>query len=369
MVNKVKIINHSAFNFRNLENINIQPDGEMNILYGENGQGKTNIIESMWMMTGFYSFRARKNIQLIKQGEKESVIKSDFISQGRNQSAEMKISQKKELQLNGIKEESPRAILGTFTSVVFSPNTLGIVQDGPSERRKLLDVAISLVKPNYALIMSKYLRVLEQRNSLIKKLGDRSSKYADYFEPWNNELINLGTKIVRYRLDYIDGFSEYSSNIYEGISSGREKFGFYYDFSKENISDEDIKSKLANDLNKSFESDIKRQYTGTGPHLHDLVLNIDGKDARIYGSRGQQRSCALSMKLAEASIIERITGECPVVLLDDVMSELDEGRQKFILNYLDNWQVFITCCDPSTLLRSGKGKIFEVTAGKVKEIE
>ena len=131
----------------------------------------------------------------------------------------------------------------------------------------------------------------------------------------------------------------------------------------------EIKEKLRENLNKSREADFKRLYTNAGPHSHDLVLNINGKDARMYGSQGQQRSCALALKLGEASIIEKITGECPAVLLDDVMSELDEGRQTFILNYLDNWQVFITCCDPSQLLRSKKGRAFEVKEGTVKEME
>lgn len=364
----MKLIDHSSYNFRNIDFANISPDPEMNIIYGENGQGKTNFIESIWLMTGFYSFRARKNIQLIKKGCNEAEIKSTFYSHGREQTAEMKIGQKKELVLNGVKEDSPRAMMGSFYSVVFSPSTLGIVQDGPSERRKMLDIALSLTKPNYALAMSRYLRVIDQRNALLKKMGDRAFK-NDYIAPWDDELVKTGAKIIRYRLDYIDSLSALSSEIYEGISSGREKFSFCYDFAKENISDDEIVKKLKNDLEKSRESDIKRMYTGTGPHTHDLILNLNDTDARMYGSQGQQRSCALAMKLGEASIIEKVTGECPVVLLDDVMSELDESRQTFILNYLDNWQVFITCCDPANLMRSGKGKIFEVAQGTIKEMK
>lgn len=363
------IINsHSVKNFRNIDSALFTLDPEMNIFYGENGQGKTNIIESIWLMTGFYSFRARKNIQLIKDGCDEAEIETGFYSQAREQLAAMKINKRKEIILNGVKEESPRVMMGKFQAVVFSPNTLSVVQDGPSERRKLLDIALSTVKPNYAMIMSRYLRAVEQRNALLKKYAERKFDLM-YFEPWDEEIINLGSKIIRYRLDYIESLSELSSEIYGGISSGREKFSFHYDFSPENISDEEIKMKLTENFNKSKDSDFKRLYTNAGPHSHDLVLNINGKDARLYGSQGQQRSCALALKLGEASIIEKITGECPAVLLDDVMSELDEGRQTFILNYLDNWQVFITCCDPSTLLRSKKGKAFEVIDGDIKEME
>lgn len=362
------IKHHSAKNFRNLESVSFEPHPEMNVIYGENGQGKTNIIESIWLLTGFYSFRARKNAQLIEQGKDEAEIENNFYSHSREQNAVMKINKRKELILNGVKEESPRVMMGKYFAVVFSPSTLGIVQDGPGERRKLIDIALSLIKPNYAVIMSRYLRVLDQRNALLKKFGERSFEF-DYMAPWDTELATLGAKIIKYRLDYIEQLSELSSEIYNGISSGRENFSFYYDFSKENISEEEIKEKLIADIEKTREADIKRLYTNAGPHTHDLVLTLNGRDARTFGSQGQQRSCALAMKLGEASIIEKITGECPVVLLDDVMSELDEGRQTFILNYLDNWQVFITCCDPSQLLRSKKGKAFEVINGEIKEME
>lgn len=361
------ILNHSAKNFRNINEISFEPHPEMNIIYGENGQGKTNIIESIWMLTGFYSFRAKKNFQLIKQGESEAEIEVDFWSQEREQNAQMKINKQKELILNGVKEKSPRAIIGKFYSVVFSPKTLSIIQDGPSERRKMLDVALSLIKPNYAIIMSRYLRAVDQRNALLKKYAERKFDTM-YFEPWDKEIIELGSKIVRYRLDYIKKLSEISEDIYKGISSDREKFSFYYDFSKEEMSDDEIKNKLTEDMEKSRDSDFRRLYTNSGPHTHDLILNLDDKDVRVFGSQGQQRSCALSLKLGEASVIEKITGECPAVLLDDVMSELDEGRQSFILNYLDKWQVFITCCDPSQLLRSKKGKAFEIINGSIKSI-
>lgn len=359
---------HSVKNFRNLDEAKFSPHGEMNVIYGENGQGKTNLIESIWLLTGFYSFRERKNSRLIKQDCAEAEISNIFYSQGREQNAEMKINQRKEIILNGVKEESPRVMMGKYFAVVFSPSTLGIVQNGPSERRKLIDIALSLIKPNYALIMSRYLRALDQRNALLKKLGEKSFDFG-YIEPWDNELTALGTKIVKYRLDYVEQLNELAGEIYSGISSGRETFSFFYDFSKENISEEEIKEKLSAEILKSRESDLKRLYTNAGPHTHDLTLNLSGRDARSFGSQGQQRSCALAMKLAEASIIEKITGECPIVLLDDVMSELDERRQTFILNYLDGRQVFITCCDPSQLLRSKRGKIFEVKNGKIEEME
>ena len=344
----MKITGHSSFNFRNIKQAHIEPDPEMNIIFGKNGQGKTNLIESIWMMTGFYSFRARKNIQLIMQDEEQAVIRTGFYSFGRQQNAELTIGEKKSLILNGVKEDSPRAIMGSFSAVVFSPSTLGIVQNGPSERRRIMDVALSQMKPNYALAMSRYLRAIEQRNALLKKYGEKCETMADFFAPWEEEIINIGAKIVRYRLDYVEKLAERAA--------------------KENISDEEIKEKLRSDLEKGRAGDIKRAYTSSGPHAHDLMLTLDGREARVYGSQGQQRSCALAMKLSEADIIEKVTGESPAVLLDDVMSELDEGRQSFILNYLDGRQVFITCCDPANLMRSEKGKVFEVSKGEIREM-
>ena len=265
------ITSHSVEKFRNIGSVSFAPHPEMNIVYGENGQGKTNIIESIWLMTGFYSFRTRKNIHLVQSGEQQAV---------------MTVDSRKELELNGIKEESPRAMMGKFYAVVFTPNTLSIVRDGPSERRRMLDVAISLVKPNYAAVTSRYIQTLKHRNALLKKYAQRP--FADeYFVPWNEELARLGARIIKYRLDYIEKFSAVAGNIYDGISSGREKITFRYDFSAENMTEDEIKQKLLSELERTKESDLRRLYTAAGPHSHDLLLYLDGKEASVYGSQGQ----------------------------------------------------------------------------------
>lgn len=357
---------HAAAHFRNLAAVQLTPDPEMNVIFGNNGQGKTNLIESLWMLTGFYSFRSHKNAHLIADGEKEAVITNAFYSGARAQTVEMRIQARKEITLNGVKEASPRAMMGRFSAVVFSPQTLSVVQDGPGERRRLLDIALSLMKPNYALLYSNYKRALDQRNALLRKVAERSFN-AEMMAPWDAELVKLGARIIKYRLNYLDALRTQATEIYRGISGEREQFSFYYDFQRENAEESELREKLAAALERSREADLKRLYTNVGPHADDLVLQLDGRDARIYGSQGQQRSCALALKLGEASIIRDVTGECPIVLLDDVMSELDEGRQSFILNYLDAWQVFITCCDPSQLLRAKRGKTFEIENGTLTE--
>lgn len=364
----MRVICHSADCFRNLKDTALKADPRMNIIYGENGQGKTNLIESMWLFTGCFSFRTHKNAQLICDGAEKARASLTFFSEGREQTAEMTVGKTKELILNGSPCDSPRAMIGKFCSVVFSPSTLSVVQDGPAERRKLLDIAISLIKPNYAAQMSRYLRTLSQRNNLLRKVAEKQMN-PDFLEPWDESLAKTGASLVHYRLAYLDKMAPLAAEIYGGISSDREKFSLYYSFmrNEENRTEADIEKKIAEGLQKSREADLRRLYTGCGPHADDLIFLLDGREARAYGSQGQQRSCALALKLSEASVMGQITGEAPVVLLDDVMSELDEGRQTFILNYLDGWQVFITCCDPSQLLRSETGKVFEVCNGSVRE--
>ena len=356
------ITSHSVEKFRNIGSVSFAPHPEMNIVYGENGQGKTNIIESIWLMTGFYSFRTRKNIHLVQSGEQQARIETSFYSQQREQQAVMTVDSRKELELNGIKEESPRAMMGKFYAVVFTPNTLSIVRDGPSERRRMLDVAISLVKPNYAAVTSRYIQALKHRNALLKKYAQRP--FADeYFIPWNEELARLGARIIKYRLDYIEKFSTVAGNIYDGISSGREKLTFRYDFSAENMTEDEIKQKLLSELERTKESDLRRLYTAAGPHSHDLLLYLDGKEASVYGSQGQQRSAVLSLKLAQLELAGAESGEAPILMLDDVMSELDPSRRRQLIERIDRVQTFVTCTDISDLAGARQGAVYRVENG------
>ncbi|MCR5151306.1 MAG: DNA replication and repair protein RecF [Clostridiales bacterium] len=358
----MKIYRHSAENFRNISKCELTFHDEMNIIYGENGQGKTNLIESIWIMTGFYSFRCRKNSFLIKQGKEKAKTKTLFFSQGREQTAEMIIGEKKELTLNGVKEASPRAMTGRFPAVVFSPGTLSVIKNGPGERRKLVDMALSQIKPNYAGILSNYIKVVDSRNAMLKKYGEKCFDML-YFSTLDEQLVSLGAKIIKYRLEYIEKLSKESGEIYGGISSEKEKFAFYYDFSRDSLTESGIEERLKKEIFDFREKDVKYLYTSAGPHTHDISLFLDGKDARSFASQGQQRSCALALKLGEANLMEKYTGEKPVIMLDDVMSELDEKRQSFILNFLDGQQVFLTCCDISQTLRGKKGKVFKIENG------
>ena len=354
-------------NFRNIENMELEPSNGINVIYGENGHGKTNIIESFWLFTGCNSFRTRKNIELINKDSKFSELFIQFFSNSREQDAKIIINDKKEAYLNGIKQNSPRKFLGEFQAVVFSPSVLSVIRDGPSEKRKFIDIAISLIKPNYAALLSKYNKTVIQRNSLLKQIG-AEKKGEDLLFVFDEELARCGGKIIDYRLKYLNDLRSEAPQIYSEISNGREKMKISYvnslkEIGKNNVEWSEI---LYKNLSENHEKDIIRQATSFGPHKDDLEIFLDDMNVRNYGSQGQQRSCALSLKIGEATILKNVSGEQPIALMDDVMSELDENRQKYLMKFFDGWQVFITCCDPSHKSKINSDKVFEICDGRIK---
>lgn len=359
---------HLIKNYRNIEYMELEPVDGVNVIYGENGHGKTNIIESIWLFTGCNSFRTRKNNELVNKEKDFSVIETEFFSGQRNQNAKLIIDNKKEAYLNGIKQISPRKFLGEFQAVVFSPSMLSVVKDGPSEKRKFIDIAISLVKPNYAVLLSKYNKAVMQRNSLLKQLN-QNSKGEELLFAFDEEIARYGGKIIDYRIKFIEEIKKYSAEIYSEISNGREKMTVEYVNSLKETGTDSIQWSeiLYENLSNNHEKDVIRLMTSYGPHKDDLDIYLNGMNIRSYGSQGQQRSAALSLKLAEAEILKLICDEQPVALLDDVMSELDEKRQEYLIKYFENWQVFVTCCDPSHKSKIKSDKIFNIVDGKLRE--
>lgn len=357
---------YKAENYRNIENISFEPSAGVNIIFGDNAQGKTNLIESIWLFTGFRSFRTMKTTQLVREGQDFARLEIDFFSSGRSQNAQMFIDNKRLVKINGITQESPRNLLGEFKAVVFSPVSLAVVQDGPSEKRRFLDIAISLIKPNYAAFISRYLKTMAHRNALLRQMGEKRGNDT-LLEPWDYELAATGAKIISYRYEYLEKLKEKAAHVYDGISAGREKMELEYigSFKSSGKSEKELGEAMLTALIKNRDSDIRRQQTSVGPHKDDLNIKINGLCARTYGSQGQQRSCALALKLGEAAVITQSGGERPIALLDDVMSELDAGRQAYLLDYLKGWQVFITCCDPSILDRSQTEKVFQMKGGQI----
>lgn len=357
-------------NYRNLEHVFLEPDPGVNVIYGENAQGKTNLLESIWLFTGCRSFRGTKDAELVRFGEPGARLQLQFFAQDRDQNAQILIDKRRNASLNGVKLPAANRLMGKFAAVVFAPVHLSLVQSGPAERRKFLDMALCQLRPRYANLLTRYNHTLLQRNALLKDIA-RHSELLDTLEIWDDQLAALGASIIFDRIHYIEKLKVFAADFYAGLSRGREEFNAVY-FQQSGIEYKDVnemKESLLRELKTNRKDDIYSGSTSVGPHRDDLLITVDGKSARTFGSQGQKRSCALSLKLSEAAVIRDLTGEQPVALLDDVMSELDSGRQDYILNHIDGWQVFITCCEPSTMLRLKGGKAFEMDGGCLKNGE
>lgn len=350
-------------NFRNIQKLNLDFE-DVNIIYGENAQGKTNLVEAIYLFTGSKSFRGVKDKELIKFDAPFSKIKIDFENKNRNQNAEIIIDDKRKATLNGIKKNSAVSLGEELKAVIFSPVHLSMVKDGPGERRKFIDNALCQLKANYRNVLKEYNRCLLQRNMLLKDISKNSS-LTDMLYIWDKNLAVSASKIIYQRNKYIEALLPYAKEIFGGLSGGKEDIDLILTgkFDYKNLSVNEIEKNLIKELEKSRYNDILNRSTSVGPHRDDMEILINAKSARSYGSQGQQRSCVLTLKLAEASLLKEMTQDEPLALLDDVMSELDISRQDYILNHIKDWQVFITCCDANTVLRLKKGKTFHIQNG------
>lgn len=354
-------------NYRNIEKLSLTFD-DVNIIYGENAQGKTNLIEAIYLFTGAKSFRGVRDKELIKFGCDFSKLKIDFTNKSRKQTAEIAIKNKREATLNGVKKKSPVLLGEELKAVIFSPVHLSMIKDGPGERRKFADSALCQIKSGYRNILKEYNKALAQRNSLLKDIAFNSS-LSDMLYIWDKSFAKYGAKIIYQRQKYIEALIPYAKEIFNGLSNGREDIDLVLTgaFDYKNLTLDEIENKMMIALQNNRQADMIMKITTIGPHRDDIEILINGKSARKYGSQGQQRSCVLVLKLAEASLLREKTQDEPVALLDDVMSELDEGRQDYILNHIKDWQVFITCCDPASVLRLKQGKTFHIENGKLMQ--
>jgi DNA replication and repair protein RecF len=343
-------------NFRNLHGGEFSPCSGVNVIYGQNAQGKTNLLEAMWLFTGERSFRSAKDAELVGNEEKTALLNMHFYSESREQTAKITITQgRKTLELNGVSKNSCSALIGKFCAVVFSPEHLSLVRGGPALRRDFIDSALCQLKPGYASLLSGYNRTLFQRNALLKDIPHHA-ELMDTLTIWDERLCQFGEKIIHQRKSYIQALSKPATKFYSGISAERETLSLSYRASAENLYQE---------LSKRRGDDIANGYTTVGPHRDDIDIFVDGLYARSYASQGQKRSAVLALKLAEAELLSRMNEDKPVVFLDDVMSELDAGRQDYLLNHLTEFQVFLTCCEPVAMIPAADKAMFYMEGGNL----
>ncbi len=350
-------------NFRNYQQESFEFVDGINIFYGNNGQGKTNVLEALFLASMGKSFRTSHDVEMIKDGCENFEVEVEFKD---STDSHLKIaynkSKQKYIKVNGIYLRKMGDLMGTFPSVIFSPNNMVLLSAGPSERRKFMDMALCQLKPVYYFNLQQYNKILMQKNAFLKNsLPGQADK--DMLDVWNMSLAEMGAEITKQRIFYLEQVSKYASEFHSKIAGGNEKITVKY----ENSAGED-KDTFYRKLKDSMQREIDRGMSLTGPHKDDIELTLSGTgDMKKYGSQGQRRTCVLALKLSETKILENETGKRPVLLLDDVLSELDGERQRLLLKNIENTQVFITCTDPERLKNASERllKCFMVSNGKV----
>lgn len=359
----MRITEVSLQGFRNLEKLHILPTEGMNVFYGENAQGKTNFLESLYFCAMGRSMRTKNDWQLICFQEEESHIRLFVSRKNRNERIDvhLKRSEKKGIAVNGLPVRRLGDLFGTLYTVIFSPEDLSLVKEGPGERRRFMDMELCQLSRVYYYDLQQYYRILKQRNNLLKEI-QKKPNLKDTLFAWDGQLIEYGERIMAARSDFITRLSKIACRKLEALTGGAERLEILY---KPNCEMGGLAVKTENGLQR----DLYLGSTSHGPHKDDMVFIVNGRDAKNFGSQGQQRSIALATKLAEVDLIREETDELPVLLLDDVLSELDEHRQRFLLESVGGLQAFLTCTGIEDAVRGyvGAGNLFHVVDGRIEE--
>lgn len=332
-INQIKINN-----FRNYINQEINLKNGINIFYGENAQGKTNIIESIFLCSIGKSFRTNKDREMINFNKDKATVEISFKKSDRDGKIKIEIGEKKQVFINEIKTKKLSELLGNINVVIFNPDDIDILKNGPSKRRKFLDVMISQLRPNYINTLNLYLKTLLQRNNYLRQIREES-KSQEMLDIWDEKLADYAIKIYQYRKEFIEKIEKKIEKIHYKITDNTEKIKIEY------ISECEDKKIFLEKLKSRRNLDIIKGFTTKGIHRDDFIIYINNKPVNIYGSQGQHRTAILSLKLSELQVIYDEIGEYPILLLDDFMSELDEKRKNNLLENIENLQVIITCTE------------------------
>ena len=351
-IKKIKINN-----FRNYKSQEINLEKNINIFYGENAQGKTNIIEAIFLSSMGKSFRAKKDKEMIMLGEEKSNIEIEYEKTDRDGKIKIELGNKKIVYINGIKIKKLSELLGKINVVIFTPDDINILKGGPQNRRRFLDIMISQLKPNYMHTLSLYSKTIEQRNNYLRQIKEEQ-KPEGMLDIWDEELSSYAVIVSKYRREFMNKIKDKIKKIHSEITDNKEDIEIEY------VTECDNKEKYLSLLKQRRKLDIIKGYTTKGIHRDDFVIYINNKQLSIYGSQGQHRTAMLSLKLAEVNIVEDEIEEKPILLLDDFMSELDQKRRNHFLEKIDDTQVIITCTDKIDI-ENKRILIYNVKDGKV----
>ena len=350
--------------FRNYEELKLKLDRGINVFYGSNAQGKTNLLEAVYMGGTSKSYRCQRDRETIRFGADEAHIKLRFSKRGNPFRIDMHIkkSKAKGIALNGVPIRRASELFGVINLIIFSPEDLSIIKNGPSERRRFMDMELCQLNRIYVYDLISYNRILNQRNKLLKDYDEkRDSLMLDIYD---EQLLKFGREIIKIRSGFTDRLKDIIERKHDLLTGNKEKLEIFYEKNTDELSFEEA-------LKKGRASDIRQRMSLTGPHRDDISFYVNGTDIRRFGSQGQQRTAALSLKLSEIELVEDITGEKPVLLLDDVLSELDSDRQRFLLKALDDIQTLISGTGTEVFSDNDFhiDEIFYVRSGRITEGE
>lgn len=351
-------------NFRNYETLSINFDSGTNILYGDNAQGKTNILEAIFLSATTKSHKGSKDRDIINFAADEAHIRTYVMKDGLENRVDMHLRKNKSkgIAINGQKIKKAADLLGLLNVVFFSPEDLSIIKNGPAERRRFVDMELCQLDSFYLYHLNNYNKVVNQRNKLLKELYFNPG-LKDTLSIWDSQLVSYGSKIIERRNVFVNQLNEIICEIHQKLSGGKEMLKIVYE---PDVVLEEFEKKLG----ASQEKDIKLKQTSIGPHRDDFSFMAGGVDIRKFGSQGQQRTAALSLKLSEIELVKKVTKDIPLLLLDDVLSELDSSRQNYLLNSIGNIQTIITCTGLEEFVnnRFEINKVFEVSNAVVKNV-
>ena len=354
-------------NFRCYTRAALRPCPGITVLHGGNAQGKTALLEAVYLCCTGRSHRTPRDRELIRWDQPCARVSVESQRRDGSHQVTIRLSQteRKQVKVGGAQIGRSGELLGHVTGVLFSPEDLRMVKDGPAERRRFLDMELSQVSPAYYYQLQRYLRALNQRGRLLREAAANPALTAT-LPDWDMQLAQSGARIIEARRSFLQKLGLEAAQTHERISGGKEALTLRYHCALPGeASGSALVEGLLTALEKAREGDLRRCYTSVGPHRDDLVIALNGVDARTYGSQGQQRSCALSLKLSELMVMKELTGEYPVLMLDDVMSELDPDRRRQLLGALKNVQAIITCTDPDDLAGAPVGLMQRIENGQL----
>ena len=356
--------------FRNYEELELDFDPGVNLIVGKNAQGKTNLLEAIAYLGSGKSFRAQRTAEMVRFGAEFADISGNVFAQDRQQSLRWVLfSDRRARQVwrNGAKKKTAADINGVMSTVLFCPEDLMVLKTGAAARRRLGDHALCQLRPNYDAALAEYNRILEQKNRILKDHFENPA-VLEILPEYNARLCQVGALLISYRARFYDSLGKAAAAYHDQFSGGAEEFSLQYR-TVSTVSDpfapvQTLVEDLQNHLESHYRAELETAQCLTGPHKDDFDVSLSGIDLKAYGSQGQTRTAAISLKLAQRELMRRESGQEPVLLLDDVLSELDPGRQDFVLNQIVSGQVFITCCEPGRFTKLGR--TIEIERGNVK---